>query len=79
MTELCLAPSSWEVTSSCGKEGSFDATIHDTKEGAKSGKKRRKQRPQWVTAAADYDGGNDEEAGGSGVGHVLTAAHSGKH
>jgi hypothetical protein len=26
----------------------------------------------------DYDGGNNEEVGGSGVGHVMTAVHNGK-
>jgi hypothetical protein len=72
------ALSSREVTPSSSKEASFDATVHDANEGTKGGKKRRKQHPQRVMAAASYDGGNDEEAGDSGVGHVTTAAHSGK-
>jgi hypothetical protein len=40
--------------------------------------RRRKQCPQCVTAVTNYDGGNDEKAFGSGVGHVETVARSGK-
>jgi hypothetical protein len=31
-----------------------------------------------VTAAADYDGGNDAKIGGSGAGHIAIAARCGK-
>jgi hypothetical protein len=75
MTELHPAPCSREANLSSGKEVSFDITVHD----ANSGKKRHKQHPQRVMTAAGYDGGNNKEAGGSGVGHIATAAHSGKH
>jgi hypothetical protein len=37
-----------------------------------------KQCPQWIMAMADYDGGNDEEAGDSCMWHAVTAARSGK-
>jgi hypothetical protein len=75
MIKLGPAPSSRDVTPSSGKEVPFNITIHDAKEG---GKKRCKQCPQWIMTAANYDGGNDEEAGGSDVGHVVTATRSGK-
>jgi hypothetical protein len=77
-TELRPAPSSREATLSSGKEKSFNVTAHNAKEGTKGGKKRRKQRPQWITATTDYDGGNDEEVGGFGVGHIVTATCSSK-
>jgi hypothetical protein len=48
------------------------------KEGTKYGQKRHKQRPQWIMVMADYDDDNDMEEGGSGVEHVVTAAHNGK-
>jgi hypothetical protein len=64
-------PGSREVTLSIRKEAPSDVTVHD-KEGAKGGKKRCKQRPQWVTTAADYDGSDDEKAGGSAMGRVTT-------
>jgi hypothetical protein len=70
-TKLCHAPSNY-------KEAPFDIVVQDTKVGAKGGKKRCKQHPQWVATAADYDGGNDEKLGSSSVGHVATATHSGK-
>jgi hypothetical protein len=60
------------VTLSSGKEVSFDVAVHDAKMGAKGGKKRCKQRPQWVMIVTDYDGGNDEKADNSGAGHVTT-------
>jgi hypothetical protein len=52
-----------------------NVAVHDAKEGDK---KRHKQHPQWVMTMADYDGSNDEKAGGSGVGLVTTVARSGK-
>jgi hypothetical protein len=76
--KLCPAPSSKEATPSSGKEASFNATVHEAKVGAKGGKKRCKQHPQQVMVTADYDGGNDEEAGGSGMGHIATTTLSSK-
>jgi hypothetical protein len=57
---------------------SSDITVHDVEEGAKGGNKRRKQHPQWATMAIGHDGGNDEKAGGSSMGFIMTTAHSGK-
>jgi hypothetical protein len=42
------------------------------------GKKRHKQHPHWVTAAANYDSGNDEKAGCSSVGRVMIVVRSGE-
>jgi hypothetical protein len=78
-TKLRSAARNREVTPNNGMEASFDATIYDAKEDTMDGKKRRKQHPQRLTAAANYDGGNDKEAGGSSVGHVTIAACSSKH
>jgi hypothetical protein len=50
-----------EATPSSSKEASSDVTVHDANEDTKSSKKRRNQRPQWVTTAADYNGGNDDD------------------
>jgi hypothetical protein len=55
-----------------------DIIIHDTKEGTNDSNSKRKQRPQWVMTAADYDGDNDEKADDSSVGHVVTVTCSGK-
>jgi hypothetical protein len=63
------------VTLSSRKEVPSDIVVHGAKE---SGRKKRKQSPQWVTTATNHDGGNDEKADDSGVGHVATAARSGK-
>jgi hypothetical protein len=46
--------------------------------GARGGKKRCKQWLQGFTAAADGDGGDNEEADGSGMARVATAAGSSK-
>jgi hypothetical protein len=45
----------------------------------KGGNKWRKQRPQGTTTTTSHDDGRDREAGGSGMGHILTTAHSDKH
>jgi hypothetical protein len=55
-----------------------DATILDTKRGAKGGKKRRKRRPQWVTVVAFTDDDNDKNVDDSRMGCLETTAHSGK-
>jgi hypothetical protein len=55
-----------------------DAAIQDAKKGAKGGKKRHKQHPQWVTPVADYDDGNDDKVDCSDMGYVSTAVCSGK-
>jgi hypothetical protein len=65
-------------TPSRGKEVLSDIAIHDAEEVAKGGKKRHKQHPQWATTAVSHDGGNDEKAGRSDVGRVVTTTHSGK-
>jgi hypothetical protein len=61
MAKLLPAPSNKEATPSSYKEAPSDIAVQDAKEGAKGGKKRCKQRPEWVTTAANYDGGNDEK------------------
>jgi hypothetical protein len=66
------------VIPSSYKEAPSDIVVQDTKEGAKGDKKRRKQCPQWVADIANYDSGNDEKAGGSIMGHVMTTTCSGK-
>jgi hypothetical protein len=76
--ELWPAPSSRVATLSSSKEAPFDVTIHNAKEGTKGSQKRHKQCPQEVMAVADYNGGNNEEAGGSGMGHAMTIACNGK-
>jgi hypothetical protein len=78
--ELCHALGRREATPSSSKESSSNViVVHDAKNGAKGSKKRHKQRPQWVTATADYDDGNDKKTGGSDLGHIATAARSSKH
>jgi hypothetical protein len=76
---LCHAQGSREVTLSSGEGALSDVTIHRGREGVKGGKKRCKQRLQGAMATTDHDDGNDGEAGGSGVRHVLSAGHSDKH
>jgi hypothetical protein len=77
-TKLCPGLGSWAVTPRSDKEAPSDVAIHDTKKDAKGGKKRRKQRPQWVTVMTNCDDGNDEKADGSDLGYIGTTAHSGK-
>jgi hypothetical protein len=57
-------------------EASFGIAIHSAKEG---GQKRHKQPPQGPMTTIDYDNGNNGKAGGSGVGHIVTATRSKKH
>jgi hypothetical protein len=73
VAELCPAPGSSEVTPSSNKEASSDIAVHDA-----MSKKRCKQCPQWVMATTNHDGGNNEKADDSGVGHVVTTTRSSK-
>jgi hypothetical protein len=66
------------VTPSSGKEALSDVAVHRAKEGINGDKKRRKQCPQETMTKTDHDDSNDGEAGGSGVRHISTAAHSDK-
>jgi hypothetical protein len=55
-----------------------DIAIQSTRNSAEGGKRRHKQRPQGARTTTDYDDGNSRKVGGSGMGHVTTAAHSDK-
>jgi hypothetical protein len=56
-----------------------DIAAQNTEDGSRGGKKRHKQHLQGVTAMANSDGGDNEEAGGSGVARITTAIGSSKH
>jgi hypothetical protein len=77
--KLCPTLGSREATPSSDKEAPSDVVTHNTKKGAKGRKKRHKQHPQGATTITDYDDGNVKKTGGSDVGCVTTAMHSGKH
>jgi hypothetical protein len=77
--ELHPAPGSREATPSSRKEVLSDVAVHNARDGIKGGKKRRKKCPQGSMTMANCDDNNDGEAGGSGVGHVVTATYSNKH
>jgi hypothetical protein len=70
---------SGKATPGSGKVVPSNIAIQDAKKGTNGGKKRHKQRPQWVTVAADYDDDSNEKAGGSNLGCVMTVVHSGRH
>jgi hypothetical protein len=72
-------PGSKEATLSYGREVASDVASHSAREGTEGNKRRRKQRPQGATTMADYDDSDNGKAGGSGMGHVMTAMHSEKH
>jgi hypothetical protein len=78
VVELLPIPGSREAILGIDKVAPSDDAVQDAKKGAKSGNKRHKQRPQWVTSVTDYDDDNDEKADGSDLGHVVTTARSGK-
>jgi hypothetical protein len=61
-----------------GREASSDIAFLDTGEGAKGGRKRRKQRLQEVASTTDNDSGNGKKVSGSDVVRVMTAVGSGK-
>jgi hypothetical protein len=76
---ICPTQGSREVTTSSGKEASFDLAIQFAKDGAKGDRKRCKQHHQGATTTIDHDDGSYGKAGGSGTGHVMTAAHGDRH
>jgi hypothetical protein len=55
-----------------------DIAVQNIKEGAKGGKKRRKQCLQGVVVMSDSYGGDNEEEGGVGVARITTTAGSSK-
>jgi hypothetical protein len=63
------------VTLSSDRETSSGIPTHDTQEGTKSSKKRRKQCLQGIMTMTD---GNDGEAGGFDVRCISATAHSDK-
>jgi hypothetical protein len=77
-TKLRPASRSREATPMSSKEVPSDITVQNAKDGARGGKKRCKQYLQGVVAMVDGDGGDNEEAGGSGVACVTTAVGSNK-
>jgi hypothetical protein len=66
------------VTPNGGRKAQSDITVQGTEEGVKGGKKRRKQRLQWVTAVDGNDGDNDEMAGSSGALRDVTTVGGSK-
>jgi hypothetical protein len=85
--ELCSITTTYTTTSEAAgfhhppgsREVASDVAIHSAREGTEGDKRRRKQRPQGATTMADYDDNDNGKAGGSGMGHVMTAMHSEKH
>jgi hypothetical protein len=63
---------------SSSKAAPSNITAQDAMKDAKGGKKRRKQRPQWVATVVDYDSNDNEKANGSNKEHVTTAVYSGQ-
>jgi hypothetical protein len=55
-----------------------DITVQSAREGVEGGKRRRKQCPQGAMTTADCDDNINGQAGGFGIGSVMTAAHSDK-
>jgi hypothetical protein len=71
---LCPTQGSREATPSSDNEISSDIATHDTQEGAKGDRKRRKHRFQETTTDD-----NDDEVGGFDVRRISIAACSDKH
>jgi hypothetical protein len=73
---LHLAQGSREMTPSSDRETPSDITAHGTQEGAKGGRKRRKQCLQGTTTTTND---NDSMAGGSDMRCLSTTTGSDKH
>jgi hypothetical protein len=73
-----LVPSGREAAPNSSKAAPSNITAQDAMKDAKGGKKRRKQRPQWVATVVDYDSNDNEKANDSNKEHVTTAVYSGQ-
>jgi hypothetical protein len=67
-----------QVPSNC-QEALSDITMKDTRETTKGDRKRLKQHLKEAATVANEDGGDNKQAGDSGVVHFVAAAGSGKH
>jgi hypothetical protein len=68
-----------EATLSSDKEAPSDATAYCAQDGIKGTNKRRKQHPLWTATMTSRGDDRGWEAGGSGMGQVLTTVHGNRH